>query len=56
MMVVNDTLEHMGSMMGRSHNEWGREEMCEVMVYTTVWLVVVQLAAHTGRSAVSDTF
>ena len=49
MMVVNDTLER----MGRSHNEWGREEMCE---YTTVWLVVVQLAAHTARSAVSDTF
>ena len=25
MMVVNDTLEHMGSMMGRSHNEGRRE-------------------------------
>ena len=54
MTVVNDTSEH----MGRSHNEVGggrREEMCDVMIYTTVWLVVVQLAAHTARSAVSDT-
>ena len=53
MTVVNDTSGY----MGRSHKEGGRGDMWYIR--TSVWLVVVQLAAHTviqqGQLYVSDT-